>query len=55
MGMIYLMPGCVDEYFSGCRTDEKVEDESDDIIYQGYKFVLDSKATDDSLVNQKIY
>ncbi|GLJ22630.1 hypothetical protein SUGI_0425900 [Cryptomeria japonica] len=47
-GLMESLEGCVDEYFSG-RHEDKVEDESEDPIYQGYKSVLDSKATDDSL------
>ncbi|XP_057829998.2 aluminum-activated malate transporter 14 [Cryptomeria japonica] len=47
------LEGCVQEYFDG-PGDEVDEDESDktsaeDVIYEGYKSVLDSKAKDESL------
>ncbi|KAH9295448.1 hypothetical protein KI387_039036, partial [Taxus chinensis] len=40
---------CVSEYFDDHPHDNMIEDESEDPIYQGYKSVLDSKASDESL------
>ncbi|KAH9302670.1 hypothetical protein KI387_014253 [Taxus chinensis] len=51
-GLAQSLEGCIHEYFDE-RTYEIDEDEidttSEDAIYEGYKSVLDSKATDESL------
>ncbi|GLJ22632.1 hypothetical protein SUGI_0425950 [Cryptomeria japonica] len=43
---------CVGEYFDE-HLDDGNEDESKDSVYQGYKIVLDSKATDESWVARR--
>lgn len=42
---------CVNEYFDDSDTKEKQERSSEDPIYKGYKAVLDSKSTDETLVS----
>ncbi|KAH9302669.1 hypothetical protein KI387_014252 [Taxus chinensis] len=48
-GLVKSLEGCVSEYFDEHPYDNMTEDESEDPIYQGYKSVLDSKASDESL------
>lgn len=41
---------CVAEYFSNENPNEMAKETSEDPIYKGYKAVLDSKSTDETLV-----
>lgn len=53
---IYIIDGpnnhaaCVVRYFNDSENQESQEDASDDLIYKGYKAVLDSKSKDETLV-----
>eukprot|EP01018_Ginkgo_biloba_P041224 Gb_00031 [translate_table: standard] len=53
--LVKSFEGCIQEYFEGSMgsSDEAETDEMSDIdpIYQGYKAILDSKATEESLAN----
>jgi len=41
---------CVLRYFNGAENQETQDDASDELIYKGYKAVLDSKSKDETLV-----
>ena len=42
---------CVNEYFNDYEIKENQDKSSEDPIYKGYKAVLDSKSTDETLVS----
>lgn len=42
---------CVNEYFNDSEIKENQDKSSEDPIYKGYKAVLDSKSTDETLVS----
>ncbi|GFP83602.1 aluminum-activated malate transporter 12 [Phtheirospermum japonicum] len=48
-GLAYSIQACVNEYFSTEDTNAAEDKSSDDPIYKGYKAVLDSKSTDETL------
>ncbi|KAL3629676.1 Aluminum-activated malate transporter 12 [Castilleja foliolosa] len=48
-GLAYSIQACVNEYFSSEETNTAKDNSSDDPIYKGYKAVLDSKSTDETL------
>lgn len=45
-----LLAACVNEYFSEMKSAEEGNEPSEDRIYKGYKAVLDSKTSDETLV-----
>lgn len=51
--MLFLL-ACVKEYFEEEEKDKETSDSSEDMIYDGYKTVLDSKSTDEALVSFNI-
>ncbi|GMJ00261.1 aluminum-activated, malate transporter 12, quick-activating anion channel 1 [Hibiscus trionum] len=48
-GLAKSIEACVNEYFNGSEMKENRENLSEDPIYKGYKAVLDSKSTDETL------
>ncbi|XP_021290721.1 aluminum-activated malate transporter 12-like [Herrania umbratica] len=48
-GLAKSIEACVNEYFDDSDTKEKQDRSSEDPIYKGYKAVLDSKSTDETL------
>ncbi|KAL0657500.1 hypothetical protein Bca4012_078085 [Brassica carinata] len=49
-GLSFSIEACVKEYFEEEEKDKETSDSSEDMIYDGYKTVLDSKSTDEALV-----
>ncbi|KAK6151706.1 hypothetical protein DH2020_014341 [Rehmannia glutinosa] len=49
-GLAYSIQACVDEYFSNEEPNTAKDKSCEDPIYKGYKAVLDSKSTDETLV-----
>lgn len=49
---VLFLLACVKEYFGEEEKDKETSDSSEDMIYDGYKTVLDSKSTDEALVSQ---
>ncbi|KAK8537896.1 hypothetical protein V6N12_044038 [Hibiscus sabdariffa] len=48
-GLAKSIEACINEYFNGPEIKENEETSSEDPIYKGYKAVLDSKSTDETL------
>ncbi|EOA15110.1 hypothetical protein CARUB_v10028483mg [Capsella rubella] len=48
-GLSSSIEACVNEYFEEEEKEEEISDLSEDIIYNGYKTVLDSKSADEAL------
>lgn len=48
-GLASSIEACVEEYFSNENPNEVAKESSEDTIYKGYKAVLDSKSTDETL------
>ncbi|XP_022737548.1 aluminum-activated malate transporter 12-like [Durio zibethinus] len=48
-GLAKSIEACVNEYFNGSEIKENQDKSSEDPIYKGYKAVLDSKSTDETL------
>ncbi|VVB08168.1 unnamed protein product [Arabis nemorensis] len=48
-GLSSSIEACVNEYFEEEEKDNETSDTSEDMIYNGYKTVLDSKSTDEAL------
>uniref|UniRef100_A0A0D3D9J5 Aluminum-activated malate transporter n=1 Tax=Brassica oleracea var. oleracea TaxID=109376 RepID=A0A0D3D9J5_BRAOL len=48
-GLSFSIEACVKEYFGEEEKDKETSDSSEDMIYDGYKTVLDSKSTDEAL------
>ncbi|CAH8383573.1 unnamed protein product [Eruca vesicaria subsp. sativa] len=48
-GLSFSIEACVKEYFEEEEKDKETSDSSEDMIYDGYKTVLDSKSTDEAL------
>lgn len=48
---VFFSLACVNEYFEEEEKDKEASDSSEDMIYNGYKTVLDSKSTDEALVS----
>ncbi|GER47375.1 aluminum-activated [Striga asiatica] len=48
-GLAYSIQACVNEYFSNEEQKVDKDESSEDQIYKGYKSVLDSKSTDETL------
>ncbi|BAT93633.1 hypothetical protein VIGAN_08015200 [Vigna angularis var. angularis] len=51
-GLANSVQACVVRYFNDSENQETQEDASDDLIYKGYKAVLDSKSKDETLALQ---
>ncbi|XP_027364825.1 aluminum-activated malate transporter 12-like [Abrus precatorius] len=51
-GLSYSIEACVTKYFCDSENQEPHDDSSEDLIYKGYKAVLDSKAKDETLALQ---
>ena len=45
----------MDEYFNNAEEQEKKDEPSEDPIYKGYKAVLDSKSTEETLVTSLFF
>ncbi|CAA7014499.1 unnamed protein product [Microthlaspi erraticum] len=48
-GLSLSIEACVNEYFEEDEKDKETSESSEDMIYNGYKTVLDSKSTDEAL------
>ncbi|KAJ0240643.1 Aluminum-activated malate transporter 13 [Hirschfeldia incana] len=48
-GLSFSIEACVKEYFEEEEKDKETSDSSEDMIYDGYKTVLDSKSSDEAL------
>ncbi|KFK31454.1 hypothetical protein AALP_AA6G113800 [Arabis alpina] len=48
-GLSSSIEACVNEYFEEEEKDDETLDSSEDLVYNGYKTVLDSKSTDEAL------